>query len=85
MFWYLADSDKVEASRKLYMEQQKKLVQHKLRETIEPVPGFLYKLRKEKNRIKLQSLGSLKVSISISKLSLPIKHSWIFSHEMLWF
>ncbi|XP_050721322.1 uncharacterized protein LOC127001154 isoform X3 [Eriocheir sinensis] len=56
--------DEAETSRNLAQKQQEKLVQSKERQAIQPIPGFLYKLRKERKeeRIKLQSLGSLKTN-----------------------
>lgn len=63
------DCDEAEASRKLAVKQQEKIVQLKERQAIRPVPGFLYKLKKEKkeDRIKLQSLGCLKVTKYVLK------------------
>lgn len=60
----LADCNEAETSRNLVQKRQEKFVQSKERQAIQPIPGFLYKLRKERKeeRIKLQSLGSLKVS-----------------------
>lgn len=60
-----ANCEAAETSRKLAQKQQEELVCHKERHSVQPIPGSLYKLRKERKeaRIKLNSLGSLKVSI----------------------
>ncbi|XP_042206389.1 uncharacterized protein LOC121855480 [Homarus americanus] len=56
-------NEAVEAEREMLRKTQAKLIQHKEKHLVHPIPGSLYKMRSEnkKKRIKLSSLGTLKM------------------------